>query len=354
MPALRLIVAVAIGVLLAGALLSGCARRAPDVQPDDVRIVWPPPPDPPRIEYEGTFSNPRELGIRGGWLRRAVSRLARGRRLHGMARPYSVASGPSGVLAVADPDARSVHVYDPQRKRYERIVRSADGPLVSPMGVAFDDKGGLFVSDSVRAAIYRFDARGKPNGTVGGRDQLLRPTGLAYDERRGVLYVVDTLAHQVVGYDRDGGRVFRAGGRGTADGLFNYPVAVALDAEGRLWITDTMNFRVQLFDASGRFLRAFGRQGRGPGDFDKVKGVAVDPDGHVWIVEGLHDVIHVYDDRGTLLTVIGASGSRPGQFLLPAGIHIDAAGRVLVADSANRRVQILRYLDSPSPTGGMP
>jgi sugar lactone lactonase YvrE len=268
-----------------------------------------------------------------------------------MSRPYAVTSLPDGSLAVADPDARSVHLYDARRVKYRRLLEAEGSPLVSPVGVASDGRGRIYVADSVRAAVFRFAADGKWLDTLGGGGALLRPTGLAFDRERGILYVVDTLAHRVVGFDDAGHRTFLSGRRGSNDGEFNYPVSIALDREGNLYVGDSMNFRVQVLDRTGRFLHAFGRAGTATGSLDKTKGIALDRDGHVYVVEGLHDVIQVFDRAGQLLTVIGGTGSGPGEFDLPAGIDIDEDGRILVADSANRRIQILRYLGDPASVG---
>lgn len=330
-------------MLLSAALLAGCAHRPPNGLATATSVAWPPPPDRARIELVRTVEVPGDLGIRSAWLRRVVRRLLHGKRVQTMARPYAVAAGPGDVIAVADPDARSVHLFDIGGNRYRRIMKAGGEMLASPVGVAFDSDGSLFVSDSSRAAVFRIDHRGE-DSTVLEPGVLRRPTGLAMDRDRGVLYVVDTAGHRVVGYDRGGKMVFEAGGRGTGDGEFNYPVAVAVDGDGRILVTDSMNFRVQILDPAGRHLRSFGRQGRSPGDFDKTKGIAVDGDGHIYVVEGLHDVVQVYDKEGRLLTVLGGTGSGPGRFLLPAGIHIDGSDRILIADSANHRVQILRYL----------
>jgi DNA-binding beta-propeller fold protein YncE len=292
-------------------------------------------------------SVPADLGIQHNRLVRFLDQLVRGRRREGMARPYAVTVAPDGSIVVADPDARSVHLFDTARTKYRRI-READGaPLVSPVGVACDGHGRIYVSDSMRAAVFVFDGEGSWTGTLGGGGGLLRPTGLAFDREREVLYVVDTLAHKIVGFDAAGNRVMEVGGRGAGDGQLNYPVSVAVDREGNLYVGDSMNFRVQVLDRSGRFVRAFGAAGHVPGSFDKAKGIALDRDGHVYVVEGLHDVIQVFDAAGALLTIVGGTGSGPGEFELPAGIHIDDAGRILVADSANHRIQILRYLGDP-------
>jgi len=334
---------------VAAALLAACQHRPPSVAPAERGPAWPPAPDRARVSYVQEIRTPEDLGIRRNPFRRFFERLVYGRRVRGMARPYAVAVAPDGTIAVADPDARSVHLFDVERSRYERVIEGDGEPLVSPVGIAADGEGRFYVSDSVRGVVLRFDPRGRWIDTLGA-GALDRPTGLAFDAARDVLWVVDTAGHRVVGFDAEGNEVVRLGQRGTAPGQFNFPVAVAVDEAGRVFVSDSMNFRVQVLEPDGRFVRSFGRPGNGPGDFDKPKGIALDPDGHVWVVEGLHDVIHVYDGDGNLLTVVGGTGVGAGEFTLPAGIHIEG-DRILIADSANRRVQVLRYLDGEATAG---
>ena len=334
---------VVVALLGAAGLLAACSHRPPATDPTAPRPTWPAAPDPARIRYVQTIRTPEDLGIRRGPLRRFFERLVHGRRVRGMARPYGVAVAPNGTIAVADPDARSVHLFDVEQSRYWRVIEGGDEPLVSPVGIAADGQGRFYVSDSVRGVVLRFDPRGDWIDTLGAEGDLQRPTGLAFDKVRNVLWVVDTAGHRIVGFDADGNEVARFGGRGTDPGQFNFPVAVAVDGAGRLFVSDSMNFRVQVLEPDGRFVRAFGGPGTGPGDFDKAKGIALDSAGHIYVVEGLHDVIHVYDGEGSLLTVIGGSGVGDGEFALPAGIHIEN-DRILIADSANHRLQVLRYL----------
>jgi sugar lactone lactonase YvrE len=337
-------------VVLAG-LLAACAHRPPAIDPTAPVPAWPPAPDRARIRYVQSIRTPEDAGIRRNPFRRFFERLVHGRRVRGMARPYGVAVAPNGTIAVADPDARSVHLFDVEQSRYRRVIEADREPLVSPIGIAVDGQGRFYVSDSVRGVVLRFDPRGHWIDTLGA-GSLERPTGLAFDTTRNVLWVVDTAGHRLVGFDDHGREVSRFGARGTGPGQFNYPVAVAVDSTGRLFVTDSMNFRVQVLESDGRFVRAFGMPGNGPGNFDKPKGIALDSDGHVYVVEGLHDVIHVYDGEGRLLTVVGGTGIGEGELTLPAGIHIDG-DRILIADSANHRVQVLRYLgDDPSPGAG--
>ncbi len=341
--------------ILAGLLAAGClscsSRPSRSGEPSP-RIVWPPPPSQPRIEFVKTFQKPRELGIRKNWFVRLVKYLGRGRRRHEMVRPFGLTVAPDGRIIVADPDSRSVHVFDQARSRYQRISRAEDAPLGSPIGVAADLRGRIYVSDSVRGKVFRFNGKGKWLDSFGEGEDLLRPTGIALDRERALLYVVDTIGHRIVVFDLEGRRIRTIGRRGKGAGEFNFPVGIALGPGGHLHVTDSMNFRVQILDAKGRFLRSFGRAGTGPGDFDKVKGIAVDADGQIYVVEALHDVIHVFDREGELLTVIGGTGTGLGEFWLPAGIHIDPDQRIWIADSANHRVQVLHILAGGREGGG--
>jgi sugar lactone lactonase YvrE len=329
-----------------------CAHRSISPQLESRRIVWPLPPAEPRIEYLFSVRTPGELGIRRAWASRLFSYLARGRRPVDMARPYAVTVGPKGRIAVADPDARCLHIYDPERSRYTRLLSVDKVGFISPLGVTIDSRGVLYVSDSVHRRIFRLDEKEKWLEPFGSDAELQRPTGLAYDADRELIYVVDSLAHRIVVYDISGRMVRTIGSRGELPGEFNYPVAIAIGPKGRVYVTDAMNFRVQIFDPEGNIVSTFGRAGSAPGEFDKAKGIAVNRDGHIFVAEALHDIIHVYDSEGRLLTVIGKSGTGPGEFWLPTGLHIDGQDRILVADSANKRIQFFRYLGQPTSGRG--
>lgn len=260
-------------------------------------------------------------------------------------RPYAVTSDSLGRLLVADPGQRVVHIFDPEKRRYTFLRGPRSQPLQMPVGCATDAADNIYVSDSQLPRILVFDQTGKFLRTLGGPASarpLLRPTGLALDATRNLLYVADTLRHDVEVFRLDGTLVRTIGRRGTGPGEFNYPTAVAL-AGGRLHVVDTLNFRVQSLTPEGKFPAMFGRAGNRSGTFSRPKGIAADTDGHLYVVDGLFETVQIFGPGGELLHYFGATGTQPGQFELPAGIHIDPRNRIYVADSYNRRVQIFRY-----------
>ena len=304
--------------------------------------VWPLPPDPPRIRFLQSFATPQDLGVSKGFFAKLWEFIAGSDTVDRIVAPHGVVSDGEGHVYVADWGGGLVHAFNFARKKYDQFSRTKKGDLVSPIGAALDGDGLLYISDSALRRVFVFD--GDKNKRVIGSDDLLRPTGLAIDKKRKILYVVDTTAHRVDVFTLAGDLLRTIGKRGDGDGDFNYPTHIALDANGQVYVMDTLNFRVQIFDADGKFVTAFGRNGSSIGDFVKPKGIAVDSEGHIWVSDSLRDCIQVFDRSGKLLLIFGRKGSGVGEFNIPAGLFIDSKDRLFVADSYNGRIQMFQYL----------
>jgi hypothetical protein len=80
--------------------------------------------------------------------------------------------------------------------------------------------------------------------------QFVSPLGMAADGD-GNLYVADAGTHKVHKLAADGTVLASWGGRGTGPGQFERPAAVALDSEGNVFVADTANSRIQKLSPSG-------------------------------------------------------------------------------------------------------
>jgi len=69
--------------------------------------------------------------------------------------------------------------------------------------------------------------------------------------------------------------------------------------------------------------------------------VAVGLNHLIYVVDGVNNRVVVFDGSGKMSFSFGNKGSAPGQFNAPLGITTDRSGNVYVADTGNRRVQIL-------------
>jgi DNA-binding beta-propeller fold protein YncE len=299
-------------------------------------MVWPSPPETPRIKFLYAFREPQHLGIETPFFKRVWAFIV-GKKQQGMVRPYSV-SADENHLVVADPGLRAVHLFDVTAQSYTLITASGDEALRSPVGVALGAER-IYVADSGLGKVLAFDTEGNDLGTLA---EMERPTGLAYDQQSARLFVADALAHRISVFDATGNRLFVFGSRGGEKGQFNYPTHLFL-RHGQLYVNDTMNFRLQVFDLDGRLVSSFGSHGDGSGDFAQPKGVGVDGEGHVYVVDALFDRVQIFDPDGRFLLAFGEAGQKVGTFWLPSGLFI-AEDRIYVADSYNRRIQVFQFL----------
>lgn len=327
--------------LLLGAIV-GCQSPArPIFPPVDPPIVWPAPPDPPRIRYVGALYGESSLGSQPrGW--EAVRAVVAGPAPPiDFVRPVAVATAGERVY-VADIGLGIVHLLDLQRRTRRTLTGAPADPLRVPIDLLVVPPGLLLVADRGRAAVEVFELDGTWRETRRWPD-VVGPVSLAYDPAAGVTWIADVAAHTCWAVGVDGVRT-RLGQRGAAPGQFNYPSAVAFSSGVGLAVVDAMNFRVQIFREPAAVPLVFGQKGDAAGDFARPRDVAFDADGHVYVLDNQFENVQVFDPEGHLLMAFGQGGSGPGEFSLPSGITVDEGGRIWIADSLNRRVQVFQYL----------
>jgi DNA-binding beta-propeller fold protein YncE len=304
-------------------------------------IVWPQPPNPPRILFVKAVTGPRDLGIEPTFWERVVQIFA-GKEEAWFIRPTGVAVRGS-MIYVADPGAQALWILDPQAGRFKRIEKAGEERLISPVAVTPAQNDLIYLADSFLKKVFIFHSNGTLKGTI-AHATLERPAGVGYDEAGDRLYVADSATHRVWIFSGDGRAVGAIGGRGVGDGEFNFPTYVMVSRDGTLWVTDSMGFRVQCFSAAGTFAGKFGQHGDTSGDFAMPKGIALDSKGHIYVVDALFDAVQIFDRQGQYLLTFGERGIKPGEFWLPGGIFIDAQDRIYIADSYNQRIQIFQYV----------
>jgi DNA-binding beta-propeller fold protein YncE len=330
---------VLIGLLLA-ASLSGCAHHQQKYD-----YVIPPPPEQARYRLEFVYSGSDDYDEGSKVADSLLGKKSAGES-HRLFKPFGVVSDGKGRVYVSDTaKPPRIEVFDDVKKEVRLFGVEGQGTLALPLGIALDATGDVYVADAKLRTVIRFDAAGAFKGSYGSKDTLERPTAVAIDDARKVLYVSDTGAHRVQVFGLDEGKLVRTlGKRGAEPGTFNFPEGLAVGKDGRLYVVDALNFRYEVFDAEGKFLAAHGRIGQEPGSFARPKAIALDPDGHVYVSDAAFCNVQVFDDDGKLLIWIGGPGDAPGQFQITEGVFVDAADRVFVVDQTNHRVQRFRYL----------
>ncbi len=330
-------------ILFTVLLLQGCFKEIVEDRQELPDIIWPQPPDIPRIRFVNSITKAKDYNIRKTGLM-SFFRFLKGEQSTEITNPYGVITDDGNRLYVVDTSCRCVHVFDVNNNAYYTFPDGATS-FLSPIDIALDKEGRIFVSDSKYGVVKVFSNGGKEFLQEIGKGVLERPTGLAVNNVTGELLVIDTVGSQVLKYNLEDLK-FKGdiGSSGNIEGTFHYPTNIFVTGDGRIFISDTLNFRVQIFTPEGTFVHAFGEAGDGPGYFSRPRGVAVDSDGNIYVVDALFDNVQIFNAKGRLLMSFGSTGAAYGEFWLPTGIHIDSRDRIYVSDSHNKRVQIFQYL----------
>lgn len=334
---------------------AGCAEppkgpaRAADVP------AFPPPPEQPRFLWERAIRSSADVvdDDKDGQLRRMVTGELRAGE--GLDKPYGVAVR-GGKVYVGDTVARNVAMYDLNAHKYKRFGVDDPGSLRMPFSIDIDAAGNIYVVDGSLKRVHVYSADGKFLRMLGQDLKWSRPVGLAIDNARKRLYVVDaggvdSQEHKVRALDLETGKpLFEIGKRGDGPGEFNLPRDAVVGADGLLYVVDGGNFRVQVFDGGGKFLRMFGAVGRQSGQFARPKEIAADTQGNIYVADTAFGNFQVFNKEGQLLLDVGTRGAvdGPAKFMLPSGIAVDLDGRVYMVDQYFRKVEVFRPVAVPA------
>ena len=218
-----------------------------------------------------------------------------------LARPVGVALDAQEQLYVVEQQKKGISVFDRKGAKLRFIT---DPSLERPTGIAIDRaRGRIYVSDTAHAksekhTVKIFSLAGELLGTIGGEKgegegQFLFQTYLAVDEK-GNLYVTDTLNSRIQVFDLDGKYVRSFGQRGNAWGMFDKPKGVALDSFGNLYVADSGWSNVQIFNQKGQVLLFFGGRGPIPGMLKNPTAIAIDKNNYIYVADYLNHRVEVY------------------------------------------------------------
>jgi len=227
-----------------------------------------------------------------------------------------------------------------------------DGEFNFPRGLAFDRRRGqLYVVDNWNHDIQVFLSEDGSFMSKFGYGLVDGPWGVAIDDDHDRMLVADSTANRIQVWSLNDRSFVTSIVEGSRDLAFNCPRGIAIDEyHQRIIIADTNNDRlVFLSSIDLSFLFALGKQGSQPGEFHYPSGVAIDHDRHRIIVSDTFNhrvqVLSLID--GSFLFQFGSPGNRPGQFYRPQGVCVDNQGRIIVVDTFNCRLQAFTHEGHP-------
>jgi DNA-binding beta-propeller fold protein YncE len=271
--------------------------------------------------------------------------------VYGAQRPSGVAVSPSGdrIYVTQSEGPEAAAVFDASGTKVGSLTPPAStGTQHAPVYLAIDPlTSEIYVSDRLTGAIYIYDRDGAYQRTFALAQPRpgWQPLGLAFDPK-GNLLVTDLSGpfQKVLVIDRAAVVVRTLG----EDDKLSFPNGVAADAAGNVYVSDSNNGRILMYGTDGMVRGQVGR-GAGQGNLGLPRGIAVDGSGRVFVADATGQGVFVYrapatdERRLQYLGYVGGQGVADGTFQYPNSVAVDARGRLYVADTFNDRVQVWSY-----------
>ncbi len=268
--------------------------------------------------------------------------------------PQGIAINGTGYVYIADSVNHRVQLFSQTGLFISKWNKSTggngngDGEFYFPRGIAINNSGAVYVSDSGNNRVQVFTQAGQfltKWGSVGSiNGQFINPVGIGVNSTLDLVYVAETNNRRVQIFSSTG--QFQAKLVSLQPGTFNSLEGVAINATGYIYVADSRNNRVQVLTPTGQFLTMWGKNGGdgtsgfGNGEFNYPTGIAVNSSGHIFVVEANNHRVQVFTQTGQYVSAIGDFGSDDGKFNSPFGIAINGSGFIYVADTFNNRIQV--------------
>ena len=241
--------------------------------------------------------------------------------------PLGIAVDPQGNVYIADSDNHRIQKFTGEGV-FLGMWGGAGRPGVGgfyPGDVAVDGTGTVYVTDVARDAVIRLDAS---LNYLSEWPTDRSPTQIAIDPTGQYLYA--TSAPYVYQYSVSGTLIRYWLTRLDPDSDVNW--GIACGASGSVYVAMYRPHVVRVFTSDGTFLREWGGFGSGEGQLDSPLGLAVSPTESVYETDAQYRV-QIFTGSGAFEGQWGTQGTGDEQFLRPDDVAIDANGNVYVLDS---------------------
>ncbi|MDK2124071.1 NHL repeat-containing protein [Parachitinimonas caeni] len=303
--------------------------------------------------------------------------------------PYAVTADSTGNVYVADATDHSIRKISTSGEVTTLAGKagsfgSTDGTgsaarFKSPLGIAVDGSGNVFVADTGNSTIRKITSAGVVStfagqaGQVGNLDGV--GTAARFGEINGIaidgsgnLYVVEsgntvrkiTSAGVVSTLAGSSGKQGLTDGTGTA-ARFSVPFDVVADGAGNVYVCDHGNHAIRKITPAGVVTTLAGNGSAGNSDgtgtaatFRYPSGIGVDGSGNVYVADTDNQVIRQITPAGVVSTIGsttsgGGIGSTDGigstaRFYNPKDVYADSSGTLYVADRGNHTIRKGRSL----------
>lgn len=212
---------------------------------------------------------------------------------------------------------------------------TGNGQFDHPYGIALDEAGKVYVSDSNNGRIQKFSADGAflDAWDLQPGSRALTPMGLVVSGSQ--VYVCDWSNARIQVFTTDGvyvtSWVVPDTNISSGDGQ-GYPIDIDVCADGTtFYVIDSIDRSILTYNSSGTVLGSFRIDRDGVGDWGPA-GLAVKVN-QAFVADDINNRVDCWDlSTGTLITSWGSTGSTDGLFNTPIGISLMGTDSIIVGD----------------------
>ena len=159
--------------------------------------------------------------------------------------------------------------------------------------------------------------------TASALSSLVTPIDVAFDIS-GNIYVLD--GNRVKKFDTSGNLLLQFGSVGTGNGQFNDVTGIEVDKSGNIYVLDRVNKNLQKFDSSGTFIYKTDLSSYSNPAVVNLAGIALDSNNNIYISDPGH--VYKFNSSGNRVATwtVGVDGTR---------IAIDRFDNVYLSDGGN-------------------
>ncbi|MGC8742306.1 MAG: 6-bladed beta-propeller [Verrucomicrobiia bacterium] len=252
--------------------------------------------------------------------------------------PTRMAIDETGNIYVTDSLRGKVAKYN----GFFQLIQTKEG-LEKPLGITVDIAGRIYVGEQSSGSITVFDKDFNALGKLGaGNGEFLLPNYITVARSNGndLIFVSDSAADEIKIYS-GGVLIKRFGGRGASSGQFIFPSGIAVNKDNELVVVDQGNDRIQIFDLSGNFKRLFSLAP--PGVFmisGRGTGVRCDSNGRMFVSDSFACSVKVFDGQGNFISSLGNTGFGQGELYSPLDLIIDKFNRLFIASPNSSKMEL--------------
>ncbi len=250
----------------------------------------------------------------------------------GLLTPIGVAVDSMGNVYIADDYSNAIIEWVAASNTVVTLVSSG---LSSPEWLAVDGTGNVYITDLGHNMIKKWLVASNTVTTLisSGSAQL---DGVTVDGA-GNLYITDPFNNAIREWIAASNTVITL----VSSGLY-HPVGVAVDAAGNVYIADTYHGAIKEWVAASNSVITLVSSG-----LSLPFGLAVDCAGNVYIADTLNAAIKEWVAASNTVITLVSSG-----LSLPYGVAVDGSGNVYIADAGNSTIQELprAFVDTTAKT----